>query len=89
MSLHVTEVVAMDDTDAEVIKAAGAPASRHRVWSGAAEAEGFEPPVSLGALVFKLRATTYGSSHGVHYCWSRLGTGVTRTAVNRRERDEN
>jgi hypothetical protein len=46
-----------------------------------AEAEGFEPSVPLGTFAFKLREATYGSSHGVRYCCSRLGTGVTRTLV--------
>jgi hypothetical protein len=36
-------------------------------------------------LAFKLRAATYGSSHGARYRWSRLVIGVTRTVVNRRE----
>jgi hypothetical protein len=77
----------MDDTGAEVIKAitAGEPASRHRAWSGVGELRGFEPPVHRRTLAFKLREATYGSSRGTRYRWSRLGTCVTRTVVNRHE----
>ena len=50
-----------------------------------AEAEGLEPPDRLRSLAFKLRVATYGSRHGMHYCWSRWGTSMTRTVVNRHE----
>jgi hypothetical protein len=59
--------------------------SLHRPWPEVAEAEGFEPPVPLGTLAFKLRAATYGSSHGMRYRWSQPETAITRTVVNRHE----
>ncbi len=47
-----------------------------------AEAEGFEPPVPLGTLAFKVRAAAYGSGHEARCRWSRSEISVTRTVVN-------
>jgi hypothetical protein len=50
-----------------------------------AEAEGFEPPVPLGTLAFKVCEAAYESSRGVCYRWSQLRTTVARTVVNGHE----
>jgi hypothetical protein len=50
-----------------------------------AEAEGFEPPVPLGTLAFKVCEAAYGSSRSACYRWSRLRTTVARTVVNGHE----
>jgi hypothetical protein len=58
------------------------PHSLHSAWSEGAEAEGFEPPVPLGTLAFKVFAPSFRSGHGVRYRWSRPRIGVTWTVVN-------
>ena len=47
-----------------------------------AEAEGFEPPVPLGTLAFKVLAAPFRSVREVRCRWSQGGTWLARTAVN-------
>jgi hypothetical protein len=48
-------------------------AHEHRAWSEVAEAEGFEPPVPLSTLAFKVIATPFTSIHEMRYRWSQGG----------------
>jgi len=51
-------------------------------WSEGAEAEGFEPPVHLSTLAFKVLATPFRTIREMRYRWSQTGGDLARTAVN-------
>ena len=47
----------------------------HRGWAGVAEAEGFEPPVPLGTLAFKLFARPF--TQGPEFADVRVTCGLS------------